>query len=209
MGNGIPQAAACESTSMELEAWIEAAQGGDREALGNALASVRDYLLLVAGDRQRPELRGKGDPSDLVQETFLRAQRGIEGFRGCTASEWRNGLRSILVRTLAKERRRFLATAKRRLGREVAIPDAWRDASPGDDETPSRVLARRERAAALLEILDSLPEHYRDVVIHHHREQLTFAEIGRRSGKSEEAARKLWTRALGRLRKELGPDHDP
>ena len=55
-----------------------------------------------------------------------------------------------------------------------------------------------------MEALLRLPEHYQEVVAWHQRERLTFEEIGRRRGISAEAARKLWMRALGRLRKELG-----
>jgi len=208
MVKGIPDVSAHDPVPIELEAWIEAARGGDRDALGQALASVRDYLLLVANEQLEPALKAKGNASDLVQETFLRAQRGVEGFRGRTATEWRNWLRSILVRNLAKERRRFGATAKRLVQREVTIPDGMRLDCVGTDETPSRDLARREQEAALIEVLERLPDHYREVVIWHHREQLSFDEIGQRCGISAEAARKLWTRALGRLRKELGPAHD-
>ena len=46
------------------------------------------------------------------------------------------------------------------------------------------------------------------VLVGHHREQLSFETIGRRRGISAEAARKR-TRASGRLRKEVGPSHDP
>jgi RNA polymerase sigma-70 factor, ECF subfamily len=193
---------------IELESWIEAARRGDREALGLALSSVRDYLLLVANEELDPALQRKGNASDLVQDTFLRAQRGVEDFRGRTASEWRGWLRSILVRNLAQERRRFRSTAKRQVQLEVKIGEqVWLETAR-DTETPSRNLAQREREAALHEGLQRLPEHYRQIVIWHHREQLSFEEIGRRCRISTEAARKLWTRALGRLRKELGPAHD-
>ena len=57
-------------------------------------------------------------------------------------------------------------------------------------ETPSRDLALRELEAALIEGLKRLPDHYREVVTWHHREQLSFEEIGRRRGISAEAARK-------------------
>ena len=67
--------------------------------------------------------KAKGNASDLVQETFLQAQRGVQSFRGRTASEWRHWLRKILIRNMAQERRRFAATAKRQVQREVAIPD--------------------------------------------------------------------------------------
>jgi RNA polymerase sigma-70 factor (ECF subfamily) len=201
-------ALSCDSSLIELETWIEAARQGDREALGQALSSVRDYLLLVANERLDPSLKVKGNASDLVQETFLRAQRGVENFRGRTADEWRHWLKSILIRNMGQERRRFAATAKRQVQREVTIPDEMQLKDAGSIETPSRELALRELEAALIEGLERLPIHYREVVTWHHREQLSFEEIGLRCGINAEAARKRWTRALGRLRKEIGPAHD-
>jgi RNA polymerase sigma-70 factor (subfamily 1) len=200
--------AATKSTLIDLESWIERARLGDKQALGHALSMCRDYLLLVANDRLKPELQAKGNPSDQVQETFLKALRGIEGFRGRTASEWRLWLRGILVRNMAKERRRFAATAKRQIQCEVMIPETSELGQLGTNETPSRVFARRELEAALLEALDRLPVHYGQVVVWHHREHHTFEEIGQRLGISAEAARKLWKRALICLRKELGPTYD-
>ena len=181
---------------------------GDREALGRALSSVRDYLLLVANEGLQPALKAKGNASDLVQETFLQAQCGVHQFRGRTAIEWRHWLRSILMRSIAQEHRRFSGTAKRQVQREVTIPDMMPLEDAGHVETPSRNLALRELETALIEGLERIPSHYREVVTWHHRERLSFEEIGRRQGISAEAARKLWTRALGRLRKELGPTHD-
>jgi RNA polymerase sigma-70 factor (ECF subfamily) len=191
-----------------MESWIEAARRGDKEALGQALLSLRNYLLMVANEELDPELSAKGGASDLVQETFFRAQCGFEGFRGRSAPEWRNWLRSILVRCLANHRRRFCSTGR---SREKSGATTERGESLSwvvCDETPSRELLRLEQETALLEALARLPEHYRQVVIWHHREKLHFDEIGRRRGISTEAARKLWARALGRLRKELGPAHD-
>jgi RNA polymerase sigma-70 factor, ECF subfamily len=190
-----------------LATWLEAARRGDREALGRALHSFRDYLLLVANEELHPALSVKGGASDLVQDTLLRAHRGFAGFRGQTSAEWRNWLRTILIRSLAHHRRRYSSTAKRRRGREVPIDSRIIGSPESRDPTPSGELARREREGALLAAVDRLPAHYRDVVIWHHRERLPFEEIGRRRGISAEAARKLWTRALGRLRRELGSDY--
>ena len=198
----------CGNSVEELENSIQLAQHGDREALGRALSSVRDYLLLVANESLQPALKAKGNASDLVQETFLLAQRGVQQFRGRTASEWRHWLRSILIRSMAQERRRFAGTAKRQLQREVALPDRMPLEDARQTETPSRNLALRELESALTEGLKRIPDRYREVITWHHREQLSFEEIGRRHGISAEAARKRWTRALGRLRKELGPSHD-
>ncbi len=192
-----------------LESWIEAARRGDREALGRALLSFRDYLMLVANEGLHPALGAKVGASDVVQDTFFRAHRGFAEFRGRSEAEWRHWLRAILVRSLAHEHRRYALTAKRRQGCEIPMQSGVVEGPESGDPTPSREFARRERELALLAALDRLPAHYREVVTWHHRERLPFEEIGRRRGISAEAARKLWTRALGCLRHELGPDHGP
>jgi DNA-directed RNA polymerase specialized sigma24 family protein len=46
-------------------------------------------------------------------------------------------------------------------------------------------------------------------VVWYQYDRLTFDEIGQRLGRSAEAVRKLWSRALLRLTEELGPAHDP
>jgi len=166
--------------------------------------SFRDYLLLVANAKMGQTLKAKEGASDLVQETFLQAQRRISSYRGGSPSEWRSWLRSILVRQLADKRRHFERTAKRKIHREIPIAEWASQRAQGTEETASKELARRERETALVEALSHLPDHYRDVVVGHQRDQLTFEEIGRRRGISAEAARKLWMRALVRLRKELG-----
>ena len=102
--------------------------------LGRALSSVRDYLLLVANEGLQPALQAKGNASDLVQETFLQAQRGVQQFRGRTASEWRHWLRSILIRNIAQEHRRFAGTAKRELQREVTVPESLPLEEPGNSK---------------------------------------------------------------------------
>jgi RNA polymerase sigma-70 factor, ECF subfamily len=190
-----------------LESWIEAARRGDREALGRALLSFREYLLLVANEAIHPALGAKVGASDVVQDTFFRAHRGFAEFRGRSEAEWRNWLRTILVRSLAHHHRRYEQTAKRRRGCEVPIQAGTGRAPESRDPTPSRELDRLERERALLAAMDRLPDHYREVVILHHRERLPFEEIGRRRGTSAEAARKLWTRALGCLRQELGSEY--
>ena len=62
--------------------------------LGTAFESYRDYLLAIANQKIDPALRTKGGASDIVQETFLEAQRDIGQFTGSTGAE----LKAWLVR---------------------------------------------------------------------------------------------------------------
>ncbi len=188
-------------------ALIEAARQGDTEALGRALETFRDYLLLVANEELDAELRAKLGGSDLVQETFLGAQRDLVSFRGQSELDWRLWLRGILVHVMSNHRRQYRLTAKRRVDREVSLTYTPRCDWPATGPSPSTSLVSQEVEAAIMAALGCLAEHHRNVVLWHHRERLPFEEVGRRLGISAEAARKHWERALRALRKELRASH--
>src|SRR5262245_48322024 len=103
---------------------IAAARRGGWSALGRLLDDCRPYLLLIANQELPPDLWAKAGPSDLVQETFLEAQRDFAQFRGGTEAELLAWLRALLVHNLDNFTRGFRAAAKRDVAREVAIPDA-------------------------------------------------------------------------------------
>jgi RNA polymerase sigma-70 factor (ECF subfamily) len=192
-----------------LAGWLADARGGSDEALGRALESCRQYLLLVANRQLGPELRAKLGPSDVVQDTFLEAKRDFHRFHGDTAEALRAWLNRILLNNLANAARSYRRTEKRELDREVPfaeVPTGLRCAglaAPGP--TPSKQAVAREENAELERVLARLPGPYREVIELRHQDQLSFEEIGRRLGRSAEAARKLWARAVEQLQAILGP----
>jgi RNA polymerase sigma-70 factor, ECF subfamily len=187
-----------------LMPWIEAARGGSPEGLGRALEACRDYLLLVANRALDADLRAKGGASDLVQETFLEAQRAFGRFEGRTERELLAWLRQILRHRLAHFARRYRETEGRRAAREVSLESGAPCGDLAADTTsPCSRAIRREQERALVGALDRLPEHYRRAVLWRHREGLDFEEIGRRLDCSADAARKVWARAIERLRREM------
>jgi RNA polymerase sigma-70 factor (ECF subfamily) len=70
--------------------------------------------------------------------------------------------------------------------------------------SPSQQAACREQAVLLADALGRLPADYREVIILRHLEGLNFPEVAGRMGRSADAVKKLWARALGRLRGLLG-----
>jgi RNA polymerase sigma-70 factor (ECF subfamily) len=154
-----------------------------------------------------PELHAKGGASDLVQETFLEAQRDFVRFQGKSEEELLAWLRQILLNNVANFTRRFYGTGKRQLGREVPVGTDDSSLSPGpvlpDSRlTPSSQAVEREQAQALQQALERLPEDYRQALVLRYLEGRSFEEIGQRMNRSPDAARKLWSRALEKLRQE-------
>jgi len=185
--------------------------GGD-VALGELYERCRRYLLLIANQEVGLQLRGKLGPSDIVQETLLRAQRNFAQFEGRTDAELRAWLRAILLNSIRDAVRQYQPGCKRDLLRERQLHTIL--AEPGDarlpvsDESPSRQLLDRERAACLRAALTQLPEDYRRVVQLRSFDRRPFAEIGIAMGRSTDASRKLWLRAVERLRNLLGADDE-
>jgi RNA polymerase sigma-70 factor (ECF subfamily) len=185
---------------------LSAARAGSSEALGQALQACRQYLLLVARSEFDEKLRGKGGASDLVQETFLKAHRHFGRFRGETEGELLAWLRQLLLNNLVSFRRLFVA-GRRHVGREVNL-DGRDTSSPGHQlrgpaPSPSEQAIGHERDECLKLALERLPDDYRLVLDLRHDENRSFEEIGQSIGRSANAARKLWARAVERLQQEL------
>jgi RNA polymerase sigma-70 factor (ECF subfamily) len=132
----------------------------------------------------------------------------FRNFQGATPEQLRAWLRAILIHKVANTHRRYKQTAMRNVGREQPLPIPWPGGLPGeglsgDDSTPAGKAKRREEQARLDQALAQLPEHYREVVVAHLHENRSFAEIGRCLGRTEDAAKQLWLRALQRLEREM------
>src|SRR5262249_30925242 len=92
-----------------------------------ALERYRSYLRLLARLHLGPRLQAKLDPSDLVQQTLLKAVQGFGQFRGQGEAALAAWLRQILAHTLANAVR-DLTRARRDVGRERSL-EADLDAS--------------------------------------------------------------------------------
>src|SRR5919202_829961 len=91
-----------------------------REDWAPSLGRLRSYLRLLAGLQLDPRLRGKLDPSDLVQQTLLQAYQALDQFRGTSEAELAAWLRQVLARTLANATR-DLHRDRRDVGRERSL----------------------------------------------------------------------------------------
>ena len=188
---------------------LASARSGSPSALGRLLDDFRPYLLSVAGGALDADLQAKAGASDLVQESLLEAQRDFGGFAGRQPEQFQFWLLQILLHNAQNLRRHYRETAKRDVSREVPLPAHDPGAIHGGcvaakDPSPSSHAVGDEKAARLRRALARLPEHYRNVLSWRHRDGCTFAVIGTRLGRTADAARVIWGRALRKLKAELG-----
>jgi RNA polymerase sigma-70 factor (ECF subfamily) len=187
---------------------LAAARAGSREAMGQSLESCRRYLLSVAGGQLDADLMSKGGASDLVQETFLEAQRDFARFRGSSLEELRAWLRQILLYNVGAFTRRYRAAEMRTVAREVSLQadgsSSCQDMGLAESAlSPSAVAIGQEETLALRRAVEGLPDLDRQVVLLRLEDEQTFDEIGRLTGRSPDAARHVWARAMVRLRREM------
>lgn len=192
-------------------ALVQAAKAGDNEQLGRLLENYRGYLFMLAHRYLSEKLKRRIDPADLVQVTFLEANRDWEQFRGNTPGECAAWLRNILKNNVATAVARHITTQKRSLSREVSFATnhnedsaaQWIGQLPGSTTSPSRKAIRAESAKQLFDALHGIPETQAEAIRLRYLEGLSLTEIVDRMGKSETAVAGLLKRGLQKLRESI------
>jgi RNA polymerase sigma factor (sigma-70 family) len=177
------------------------AKSGDRPALEEVfercLPGLRAFVRLQMG----PQVRAKESCSDLAQTVCREVLADLAGCRADGEAEFRQWLCSLALHKIWN-RRRHWAAARRDAARDAEAPDADPDgllATYSQVATPSRHAAAREEVARIEAAFDRLPEEFRDVIVQARILGLSHVEIAAASGRTEEAVRKLLSRARARL----------
>jgi RNA polymerase sigma-70 factor (ECF subfamily) len=169
------------------------AQAGDREAFDVLLERLEPRVRAFVLSRVRADARLRLDIDEIVQDTFVRAYESIQTFRGGdlpSFARWLMGVARIAVI-------------------KAANSPGWRQLSAGANiaesgTSPSRALRREERFDRLQSSLECLKGDDREVLYLVRIEGLSMKEAADRMGRSPEAVRKLFGRALLKLRARFG-----
>jgi RNA polymerase sigma-70 factor (ECF subfamily) len=173
------------------------------------LERYRAYLGLLARLHLDARLRPKLAPSDVVQQTLLRACQARDELRSTEAPALAAWLRRILARTLADAARDF-GRDKRDVSRERSLQaDLDRSASglegclTAGESSPSQRAAHNEELLRLATALADLSEPMREAVVLKHCQGWPLARIGEHLGRSPAAVASLLRRGLEQLRHRL------
>jgi len=170
----------------------------------SGLARYRVYLRLLARLQLDPRLRAKLDPSDVAQQTLLKAYEKHDQFRGQTEAELAAWLRTILANTLTDAVRRGQAREGLQHSLEASIEqsssrlEVWAAHAAGS--SPSERLVRHEQLLGLSEAMAQLPEDQQRAVELKHLQGYTVEAISLEMGRSKTAVGGLLRRGMKRLR---------
>jgi len=172
------------------------------------LEHYREYLRLLARLQLDPRLRGQLDPSDIVQQTLLRAHERFDQFRGQTDLELRAWLRAILSRSLVDAARKF---GRQKGDRAQSLEAALEESSAkletllaSEESSPSQGAARAERLMELSLALARLPEDQRTAVELRYLHGLAVPDVALRMDRSTVSVTGLLYRGMKVLRDVMG-----
>ena len=173
------------------------------------LDQFRNYLRFLAETQLDRRLRRRIDPSDIVQETMLKAFAAWSSFRGdndCQRAAW---LRQILLRVVLHAVRAERC-AKRDVAREQRLDHLLDQSSQriegwlaADETSPSMAVQEAEELLQIADAVYQLPEAERIAIMGFYWQGASLAEISEEIGRSAPAAAGLVHRGLQRLRTQL------
>jgi RNA polymerase sigma-70 factor (ECF subfamily) len=184
---------------------VRRVRAGDEAAARLLFERHLPELRAKARARLPASMRGKVAESDVIQDAWLAAFLDVANFEDRGDGSFGRWLRRILESKIDDELRRHLVFQKRNVRREVRLATEAAGLEPARGQpSPSAELKDEEEAARLRAVIESLSEDYATVIRLVHDEGLTLVEAGARMGRTPDAARMLYSRAMERLSDRLG-----
>ncbi|MFT3879550.1 MAG: sigma-70 family RNA polymerase sigma factor [Gemmatales bacterium] len=193
---------------------LKQAARGDQAGWQAVIARHHARLRRMVGLRLDPRLRGRVDPSDVLQEVYLDATRDLPNYLEKKAATFAPfiWLRQLAGTRLAKIHRTHLDAQTRDVRKEVPLHGLH---YPGVSSVmlaeeilaisndPGKVAAHADLRFKVLSAIESLDEIDREVLILRHFEHLTTEETAVVLNITTAATGKRYLRALERLREVL------
>lgn len=177
----------------ETQRLLVAALASEKVELGPLLERLRPRLVLWCASRMSPALRTRMEPEDAAQDVLLAIHKDFHTYHG-TAD--RSFFKWMFV--LAENRLKDLVDYHGAQKRQPIEP------MNGSQVSPSQAAERIETVARLREAIARLPDDHRMVVALYKLESRDVAEVAQIMGRSENAVRILYCRALKELRTLMG-----
>ena len=150
------------------------------------------YIRLKIGRR----LREKMESGDILQAALIKSFQHLDEFRGTNGPALMAWLAKIADREIV-DRADYHGRQRRAADMESPLDDRSEIAARVRSALSQAIL--NERASELESAIASLSDAHREVILLRTFEELSFPDISRRLGKSEDACRMLFARAMTAL----------
>jgi len=176
---------------------------GDRDAIRVLVKRHNQTLFRTA----RAILREDGEAEDAVQEAYVKAIRGIGGFRSdAKLSTWLT--RIVVNEALGRLRGRKRAAEVIPLAADIDAEGEMRDAPDEVSPTPETAALRAEARRIMEDRIDDLPDSFRTVFVLRAVEEMSVEETAAALGIPEATVRSRFFRARSQLRESLSRSFD-
>ncbi len=173
------------------------ARHGSREAINAIFERYGGRLHALIRLRLGPNLRRRLESRDILQETLLKAFRGIDRFEGSGSTSLMAWMGRIAHDEIC-DQADFYGRQKRDVKRDTKLDERLAGLAEQVHTEASR-LQLQEDGQRLEKALEALSESHREVILLRHFEELSFREAGERLGKSPDACRMQLARAMTAL----------
>ena len=191
----------------ETQSLLVSAKMGNEEALNKLFATYQSRILRIVRLRLTSGLRQKlkFQSMDIVQEVFIYALQHLKDFEPKSQGHFLHWLGKKVEHYIC-DRLDYVSTIKREapggevsIDKEISTTGEKLEIEDTKSPTPSQFAVKQERGQLIDSMLDLLSPEEKEIIIHRDLEEMTFPEIGELTGKSEEAVRKQYCRALKKL----------
>ena len=188
------------------------ARQGRPQAEEELLAIFREPLRRAVELRLDPQLARREDASDIVQKVLFDAHRRLAEYLKDPRMPFHLWLRQMAQDRIIDTYRRHKEAARRSIDHEQSQqPPAWASQSSVQllgqlmdrERTPASAVLQQELQEKLQQVLTSLDDIDREVILMRYYEQLSNQEIAAALGLTEAAASMRHLRALRRLKEAL------
>jgi RNA polymerase sigma-70 factor (ECF subfamily) len=148
-------------------------------------------------------LTNRNDAPDIVQEIFIKAWKNIQRFNPLKASfkTWIFTIARNTTTDFLRKKKSLLFSDMEKGGDEDA--NSFAENIPAENLLPDLALQKLQDSQFLNKILEKLRSDYREVLVLHYQEEMTFEEIGKILNKPLNTVKSQHRRAIMELRKML------
>jgi len=178
---------------------FERARNGSDEAVSALYRRCAAKLLPLIRLRMGRALRAEMESRDVLQAVFLKAAPKLSQLKEPAAvMSWLSKIAENEIR----DRADYWQRARRDAAQRAPLSEAAENVPAPLRQALSQAILNEE-SERLERALEQLPEAQREAIVLHKLEELTFREMGERLGKSEDACRMAYVRAMAALTLQL------